>query len=215
MGPGDPELITLKAVRVISECGIIALPRKNPRSSVAYQIAVQVVPEIREKTLIGLDFPMVSDISVVEKAHRSSARIIAELLDAGENVACLTLGDPSIYCTFGYIQRLLEADGYDVEMISGVPSFCAAAAAAGVPLCEREEPVYINSDINEYNGFGNYILMKSAGKISELRQKLMESGKNVYAVENCGMKNQSIYFGAENLPDDAEYFTLIIAKQKQ
>ena len=193
MGPGDPELITLKAVRVISECGIIALPRKNPRSSVAYQIAVQAVPEIREKTLIGLDFPMVSDISVVEKAHRSSARIIAELLDAGENVACLTLGDPSIYCTFGYIQRLLEADGYDVEMISGVPSFCAAAAAAGVPLCEREEPVYINSDINEYNGFG----------------------KNVYAVENCGMKNQSIYFGAENLPDDAEYFTLIIAKQKQ
>lgn len=215
MGPGDPELITLKAVRVISECGIIALPRKNSRSSVAYQIAVQAVPEIREKTLIGLDFPMVSDISVVEKAHRSSARIIAELLDAGENVACLTLGDPSIYCTFGYIQRLLEADGYDVEMISGVPSFCAAAAAAGVPLCEREEPVYINSDINEYNGFGNYILMKSAGKISELRQKLMESGKNVYAVENCGMKNQSIYFGAENLPDDAEYFTLIIAKQKQ
>lgn len=215
MGPGDPELITLKAVRVISECGIIALPRKNPRSSVAYQIAVQAVPEIREKTLIGLDFPMVSDISVVEKAHRSSARIIAELLDAGENVACLTSGDPSIYCTFGYIQRLLEADGYDVEMISGVPSFCAAAAAAGVPLCEREEPVYINSDINEYNGFGNYILMKSAGKISELRQKLMESGKNVYAVENCGMKNQSIYFGAENLPDDAEYFTLIIAKQKQ
>ena len=215
MGPGDPELITLKAVRVISECGIIALPRKNPRSSVAYQIAVQVVPEIREKTLIGLDFPMVSDISVVEKAHRSSARIIAELLDAGENVACLTLGDPSIYCTFGYIQRLLEADGYDVEMISGVPSFCAAAAAAGVPLCEREEPVYINSDINEYNGFGNYILMKSAGKINELRQKLMESGKNVYAVENCGMKNQSIYFGAENLPDDAGYFTLIIAKQKQ
>lgn len=215
MGPGDPELITLKAVRVISECGIIALPRKNPRSSVAYQIAVQAVPEIREKTLIGLDFPMVSDISVVEKAHRSSARIIAELLDAGENVACLTLGDPSIYCTFGYIQRLLEADGYDVEMISGVPSFCAAAAAAGVPLCEREEPVCINSDINEYNGFGNYILMKSAGKISELRQKLMESGKNVYAVENCGMKNQSIYFGAENLPDDAEYFTLIIAKQKQ
>ncbi len=215
MGPGDPELITLKAVRVISECGIIALPRKNPRSSVAYQIAVQAVPEIREKTLIGLDFPMVSDISVVEKAHRSSARIIAELLDAGENVACLTLGDPSIYCTFGYIQRLLEADGYDVEMISGVPSFCAAAAAAGVPLCEREEPVYINSDINEYNGFGNYILMKSAGKISELRQKLMESGKNVYAVENCGMKNQSIYFGAENLPDDAGYFTLIIAKQKQ
>jgi precorrin-2/cobalt-factor-2 C20-methyltransferase len=215
VGPGDPELITLKAVRVISECGIIALPRKNPRSSVAYQIAVQAVPEIREKTLIGLDFPMVSDISVVEKAHRSSARIIAELLDAGENVACLTLGDPSIYCTFGYIQRLLEADGYDVEMISGVPSFCAAAAAAGVPLCERKEPVYINSDINEYNGFGNYILMKSAGKINELRQKLMESGKNVYAVENCGMKNQSIYFGAENLPDDAGYFTLIIAKQKQ
>ena len=218
VGPGDPEMLTLKAVRIIRECGMIALPNKDPNKSTAYNIAIQAVPEISQKQLIGLDMPMIKDRTVLEKAHRKSADMMEKYLDAGENVAFLTLGDPTIFCTFGYINRLLQSDGYQTELVSGVPSFCAAAAKLNISLAEWNEQLHIlpalhvNSD--DLSDDGNYILMKPASRIDEVRQMLIDSGMSVCAVENCGMKDEHIYHSAEELPNDAGYFTLIIAKNK-
>ena len=136
VGPGDPELMTLKSCRLIKENEVIALPGKIPQETVAYRIACAAVPELADKELVPIFMPMVRDRKNLEESHRKAADIIEGYLDEGRNVVYLTLGDPTVYCTFSYIQHLLEADGYETVLVSGIPSFCAAAAALGISLAE-------------------------------------------------------------------------------
>ena len=122
VGPGDPEYMTLKAVRLIRENRVIAVPGQAAKESAAYKIAVQAVPELAEKELVPVYMPMVKDRKLIDAEHRKGAELLKTYLDRGENVVFLTLGDPSIYCTFSYIQHYLEADGYPVELVSGRPA---------------------------------------------------------------------------------------------
>ena len=133
VGPGDPELMTLKAVRLIKENDVIAVPSKNPTEATAYKIAAGAVPEIAEKTLVPINFLMVKDRALIDEEHKKGAKIIEEYLDQGNNVVFITLGDSTIYCTFSYLQHYLEADGYEVRLVPGIPSFCAAASALNIP----------------------------------------------------------------------------------
>ena len=126
VGPGDPELMTLKAVRLIRENEVIAVPGKNARESVAYKIALGAVPEIADKTLVPVYMPMVRDREKLAQEHQRGAKLLEEYLDQGKNVVYLTLGDSTVYCTFSYLQHILEDDGYEVELVSGITSFCAA-----------------------------------------------------------------------------------------
>ena len=218
VGPGDPEYMTLKACRLIRENEIIALPGKVPQESVAYRIAVGAVPELAEKTLVPVDMPMVRDREKIDAQHRAAAKLFETYLDQGKNVVFLTLGDSTIYCTFSYIQHYLERDGYTVELVSGITSFCAAAARLGVPLTEWDEPLHILPAVHDTDADlslpGNYVLMKSASKMREVKDLLRRSGRAVSMVENCCMENEKRYFGVDEIPDDAGYFSLIIAKEK-
>ena len=143
VGPGDPELMTLKAVRILKAADVIACPGKTPEESTAYKIAIRAVPEIAGKERLSLSVPMTKDQSVLEKEHIETARRIEQLLDAGKDVACLTLGDPTIYSSFCYYQKILKKDGYRTEIISGVPSFCAVSAKLDIPLVEWQEQMHI------------------------------------------------------------------------
>ena len=143
VGPGDPEYMTLKAVRLIRENDVIALPGKEPKETVAYKIAAAVVPELADKVLIPVYMPMVKDRELIDREHQKAAKLVESYLDQGKNVVYLTLGDSTIYCTFSYIQHYLEADGYTVELVSGIPSFCAAAARLNLPLAEWNETLHI------------------------------------------------------------------------
>ena len=136
VGPGDPELMTLKAVQLIRQNDVIAVPGKEPKESVAYRIAAGAVPEIEDKELVPVYMPMTKDPEKLEAAHRNGAEMLESYLDQGRNVVYITLGDPSLYCTFSYLQHILEADGYEAELVSGIPSFCAAAARLGASLTE-------------------------------------------------------------------------------
>ena len=130
----------------------------------------------------------------------------------------LTLGDPTVYCTFSYLQHILEADGYKVELVSGIPSFCAAAARLGTSLTEWDEQLHVlptlhsAEDVSELSG--NCVLMKSASRMKEVKDALARSGRSVQGVENCGMESEKIYRSAEEIPEEAGYFTLVIAKEK-
>lgn len=217
VGPGDPELMTLKAIRLIRENDVIAVPGKNAEESVAYQIAVANVPELADKELVPVYMPMVKDRALLEQEHRKGADLLKSYLDQGKNVVYLTLGDPTIYCTFSYLQHILEAEGYQVELVSGISSFCAAAARMCVPLTEWDEQLHIipalhkTQDGLEYPG--NYVLMKSASHMKEVKEMLRQSGREVCAVERCSMEGEKIYRSVDEIPDDAGYFSLIIAKE--
>ncbi len=219
VGPGDPELMTYRAARLIRENDVIAVPGKDPRQAVAYRIAAGVVPEIAEKELVPIHMPMIRDRALIDAEHRRAASLVESYLDAGRNLVYITLGDPTIYCTFSYIQRILEADGYRVELVPGVSSFCAAAARLGLPLVEWDEQLHVVPAVHKpemtLDEPGTYVLMKSASRMEDVRRQLRESGRRVWMVENCSMENEKICRGLEEIPDDAGYFSLIIAKERR
>lgn len=217
VGPGDPELMTLKAVRLIRENMIIAVPGADPKETVAYKIAVQAVPELAEKELLPIYMPMTHDPEELERNHTKGAKSLEEVLDQGKNIVFLTLGDPCVYSTFSYLQKRVEKDGYHTELVSGITSFCAAAARLNIPLSEWNEQLHIVPAVHRLdstlNESGNYILMKSGKKMNQVKEILAQSGRDVLMVENCGMENEHIYRSVEEIPDDAGYYSLIIAKE--
>ena len=216
VGPGDPELMTLKACRLIRENDVIALPGEEPKETVAYQIAVQAVPELAEKELIPVFMPMVMDKKVQEENHRKGAALIEKYLDQGKNVVYLTLGDSTVYCTFTYLQAIMEADGYQTELVSGITSFCAAAARLNIPIVEWNEPMHVMPAVHKLDDKldlpGTYVLMKSASHMAEVKEILRASGKDVSMVQDCGMPSEKVYYSVDEIPDEAGYFALIIAK---
>ncbi|MCD8230775.1 MAG: precorrin-2 C(20)-methyltransferase [Clostridiales bacterium] len=216
VGPGDPELMTIKAVRLIRENTYIAAPGEDARDTVAYKIAAQAVPELKERKLLSVYMSMSHDREEREACHKRGVQMLEEVLDTGENVVFLTLGDPTVYSTFSYLQKRVEEDGYPTALVSGITSFCAAAARLNMPLSLWQEPLHIIPAIHRLDerldGEGTYILMKSGKKMDQVKDILRESKKEVCMVENCGMETEKVYRSVEEIPDDAGYYSLIIAK---
>lgn len=217
VGPGDPEYMTLKAVRLIRENEVIAVPGRNARETVAYQIAVQAVPELAEKELVPVHMPMTHDREEMERDHDRAADTVEQYLKQGKNVVFLTLGDPTVYSTYLYVQKRIEARGYQTVLVSGITSFCAAAARANCSLVEWNEQLHVIPAVHKLDSElelpGNYVLMKSGKKMGQVKEILRKSGRDVVMVENCGMETEHIYYGADGIPDDAGYYSLIIAKE--
>lgn len=111
VGPGDPRLMTYLAVDTIKNCPVIAVPADGKEKAVAYKIASGIVDGIDEKECLNLSTPMTKDKAVLDAAYQAAAEAIIEKLKEGKDVACLTLGDPTIYSTYIYIHRLVKAQG--------------------------------------------------------------------------------------------------------
>ena len=222
VGPGDPEMLTLKAVKAIKEADVICLPRENKDKCRAYQIALPVVPELRYKKTISFAYEMTKDAEILKKIHEEFYSKYKQLVLEGYNLAFLTIGDPTIYSTFGYIMKLAKKEGLEVEVINGIPSFCGSAASAGIVLCESDENVHIISgqqNIDEELKLpGTKIIMKSGRNVSDIKEKLIaleEAGRiSVYAVIDCGMETEEIFKSAMTIPDDSKYMMTIIIKEK-
>ncbi len=217
-GPGDPELMTLRAVRLIRENAVIACAGKDARASLAYRIALQAVPELADKTILSIDMPMIRDRDVLIQSHRDGADLIESHLKAGKNVVFLTLGDPSIYSGFSYLQKLVTQDGFPTETVSGVTSFCAAAASLNLPLVTGEESLCIlpaaKDDLScTAAGADTLLLMKAGRAPKALARRLESTGYEVSMVENCGLAEEKLYREAESIPEHAGYFSLMIAKR--
>lgn len=218
VGPGDPELLTLKAVRIIKEADLIVVPREEKGKSIAYQIAVQAVPELKEKEILSISMPMTKDAGILADSHEKGADSIAEQLEHGKQVVFLTLGDPTVYSTYLYIHKLIGGRGYDTEIISGIPSFCAVSAKLNQGLVEKKEMLHVipsSYEIEEALQLsGTKVLMKAGKKIGLVKEKLRKRSGQVTMIENCGMENEKIYRSAEEIPEEAGYYSLIIVKDK-
>jgi len=220
VGPGDPELMTLKSVRVIRENNIIVVPGRSAEESAAYRTASAAVPEIKNKTVISLEMSMIHDTEKIKEYHVKAAETILNYLCSGENVVFLTLGDPSVYSTCSYLEHIIKEKGFETVIISGITSFCAASACAGVPLTEWQQGLHIypaSQKISEItlNDTDTYVFMKSGRKMKELKCFLSENAENITMVENCGMENEHIFRNVSEIPDDAGYFSLIIADNRK
>lgn len=218
VGPGDPELITLKALRLTKEADILAFPGENPKESVAYRIMKGAYPEIDSKQMISLPMPMIKDREELKCVHDEGAKIIAEWLEKGKNVVFLTLGDPTVYSTYIYVHKRVEQLGYATEIISGITSFCAVSARFNEGLVEKSQQLHVipaSYQIEEALKLpGTKVLMKTGKKMQEVKAKIKASGNKAEMIENCGMPDEKIYRSVEEIPDDAGYYSLIIVKEK-
>ncbi|PWH15317.1 MAG: precorrin-2 C(20)-methyltransferase [Ardenticatenia bacterium] len=137
VGPGDPELITLKALHIIQSAHVIAVPVSHV-SAESYALHV-VAGHLRpEQHLIHLHFPMVHDIHARRESRRAAAEVVLEHIRLGRDVAFLTEGDPLLHSTFIYILSYLPP-GISIEVIPGVSSITAAAAQAVTPLVNADQ----------------------------------------------------------------------------
>lgn len=238
VGPGDPELMTLKAVRAIRECSVIAVPvsdnsleapvceKAGTESQykgyldrcMAFGIARCAVPEVEKKDRIFLPMPMIKEKDKLRNIHDMDAEAVAEILEQGRDVVFLTLGDPTVYSTCMYVHKRLKRKGYPTELVPGIPSFCAAAARMDISLAENRQEVHIlPASYQIEKGLelpGTKVLMKAGRKMSDVKQILMEKGLEAEMVENCGMENEKVYLSAEEIPEQAGYYSLLIVKEK-
>ena len=217
VGPGDPELMTFQAARIIRECPVAALPASGSGENAAGKIAGDL---LRDKELLLCDMPMTRDRAALDAAHAKAASQVAQKLDQGLSVAFLTLGDPSIYATPMYLHHILKAQGYETRMIPGVPSFCAVAAALDTSLCERSERLQIipasYPDAGEaLKEPGNKVLMKSGRSMGKVRAQIDRERFDAMAVECCGMEGERIHHSLDTLEETASYFSVVVVKEKK
>lgn len=219
VGPGDPELLTLKALRTLERCPILAAPRTRSGEMLALDIVRQALT-LTDKTILPLHFTMSRDPAVLRESHLQAASEIESHLAAGQDVAMLNLGDVSIYATYGYLMDILAARGYETVMVPGVPSFCAVAARLGTSLTAADTPLHIlpggSESLGEYLGLpGTKVLMKSGRNISQTTKALRQRGLMGRAamVQDCGLPTERICRDLEQLPQDTGYFATVIVKE--
>jgi precorrin-2/cobalt-factor-2 C20-methyltransferase len=145
VGPGDPELITVKAFRLIKECPVIAYPKKRMGGkSYALEI-VELYTDPREKEMLGLVFPMTKDKATLEREWNKTVAMCWEHLKEGRDVAFVTEGDPNLYSTFIHMARLMQElyPEVPIRSVPGISSVLGAAARLGLPLADGDEQVAI------------------------------------------------------------------------
>ena len=220
VGPGDPELLTLKALRLIKENEVIAVPGKDIRASVAYQIVKGAYEDLDKKTLIPVAMPMTKDPQVLKANHDKAADQVEDYLREGKNVVFLTLGDTTVYSTYLYVHKRILERGYEAEIVSGITSFCAVAARLNMGLVEADQPLHVipatykAQEMDEILELpGTKVLMKTGKKMKQVKESIEKSGQKAVMIENCGMPSEKIYRSAEEIPEDSGYYSLIIVKE--
>lgn len=218
VGPGDKELVTLKALRILRECDVVAVPKMKSGEMTAYSI---VEEHIRDKEIMECYMPMNKNFAELQKNYEKIADKVEERLQRGQNVAFITLGDPTIYSTYMRINAIMLQRGYTTELVPAVPSFCAVAARLNISLCDRDEPLIIlpasYQEVREGIRLrGNKVLMKASRAALEVRDMLREEGllERSYMVECCGLPNEKVYRDLEEMDENSAYFSVFVVKDK-
>ena len=217
VGPGDPELMTLKAVRLLRQADLIAVPDKGSGNKTALQI---VSAHVEGKPLLYCPTPMTRDHSAWDACHEAIADRICQELDQGKTVAFITLGDPTVYSTYIYIHRKVAARGYQAELVPGVTSFCAAAAKLGQPLCENNQRLLIvpaSCDLGDSLEIkASKVFMKAGSCIMELQDALRTSGdlERASLAENLGLEGERLLPHFGELTEPSGYFSVVLLPQE-
>lgn len=233
VGPGDPELLTLKAAKALKTVDIICIPKSHAnKPSMALGMVKGILSERKKPAeMLELVFPMTKDDLNNRKLWVENAAIVASKAKKG-NVAFITLGDPMLYSTFLYLYECVKETYPEIELeiIPGVTSVTAVAASSKLPLAEKEEVVtIIPSDLDPAKieeaakHADNIVFMKCAFRIKELLPILLKSGftKNstVALVKRCTLSREKVMVGKLGEVSDwdvtEDYFSVAIVKKSQ
>jgi precorrin-2/cobalt-factor-2 C20-methyltransferase len=234
VGPGDPELITMKAVKALKAADVICVPKPHfNKPSMALGMINQILEQrIKPVEILELVFPMTKDDLNNRKIWIENARIVATKVRKGKRVAFITLGDPMLYSTFLYLCECIKEDlpEIELEVIPGVTSVTAAAASAKLPLAEKEEVVsIIPSDLDPMlieetaKHADALVFMKCAYRIKELIPSLMRAGftnkSTIALVKRCSHLDEKVLLGnlddVKNWDIEEDYFSVAIVKRSE
>ncbi|MFN3504692.1 MAG: precorrin-2 C(20)-methyltransferase [Caldimicrobium sp.] len=220
VGPGEPELITLKGYKILQKINLIFYP-KGGKENVALSIVENLISK-DEKILIELPFPMVKEKDLTETWETLAETIINWLKKEIEGVF-LTLGDPAFYCTYYYVKDFLLQKGVETEIIPGITSFSLASARFNIPLTLGNERAHIVpaeeffKDLSYYKEKTTIILMKVHKYIKEILEFSKTNHFNCYIGYRLGQKKEKLWYNISNLEelqeDLLDYFTIAILKK--
>jgi precorrin-2/cobalt-factor-2 C20-methyltransferase len=225
VGPGDPELMTVKAVEILRTVGHIFAPvSRSGGASIAYDIAKKFIPAEIPVTL--LLFPMLKDKQQLSGQWMQNYRSIEQAVRQGVDCAFITLGDPSTYSTFAVIQRYFtqHASDISIEAIPGITSFSFAAAQAGMPLVEGNEILSIVSGNDSAERVAEIIdcsdtvvFLKTYRNRDRLLKIINDKGltRSCIYVQKCGMEGEDILHDVKQLSGNPEYLSLIVLKRQR
>ena len=220
VGPGDPELLTHRAVRFLGEVDVIfaAASPKND-DSLALSIAA---PHVRpDCEVLRLDFPMTRDTAILQSAWEKNAHLALGVLAAGRSAAFLTLGDPLIYSTFGYLLHELRQrePRLRIEIAPGITSYQEAAAKSGTVLCQGKENLLLVSGVNEnarleaaLKAADSAVILKTYKNVADIAHLVAQSGRAEQAVfaSRIGLSGECIARGLGAIPATAHYLSLLL-----
>lgn len=213
VGPGDSELVTVKAVKAIQDSQVIVAPSAfEDGESIAYETAKEYVKEGTEICLVH--FPM-GKKNTQEKAEEAYNKIY-EYLKEGKNVSFLTIGDPYVYSTYTHLLKYITARGFEVLTIPGITSFCASAAIANEYLVLGNEPLIITpaARLDAIKDEKFLVIMKVYKREEEVVNFLEENNYEYVYVKKAGREGEEILRNKEDIIKNKEYMALILAKKK-
>jgi precorrin-2/cobalt-factor-2 C20-methyltransferase len=225
VGPGDPDLITLKAMNTLKGVDVVFAAASTTNShSLAEKI---VTPHLRNGvTIKRLNFPMTRDRNVLDAAWQENAEIVIKTLKKGQDAALITLGDPLTYSTFGYVMAKIRetTEGIPIKIIPGITSYQAGSASAGVILAEGEESfTVISGALGSENlkkvieSTDTVVMLKVYRNYKEIFDTLDEldlTDRSVL-ISKCGLEGEEVFQDIKERPDNLPpYLSLLLIKKK-
>ncbi|MDO5707248.1 MAG: precorrin-2 C(20)-methyltransferase [Andreesenia angusta] len=208
VGPGDPELLTLKAIRILKEAEYLFIPKSKDNS-----MAKNIVSEyIKDREIIELEFPMGEDNS---NRYREAAKDIEEKLLKG-NAAFITLGDPMTYSTYIYLYRELKTLGIKVETIPGINAYSASASRLNIPLAIKSESIYITDSIPPkavLDEVETVCIFKCNRRKKEIIEILREKKFKFYLIKRVSHIDEEIISDIDEMLKIDDYMSIIIGRK--
>lgn len=219
VGPGDPLDMTLRTKQILETADVVVIPvKKAGETSAAYTIAQQAADMTRAEKL-EVVFPMKAHADYRSYLQSGALDGVYAALEAGKNVAMVTLGDVSVYSTATYVRQMVEEQGYETAVAAGIPAFCAGAAKTKYSLCENEESLLVMPGVSDKTAmeqvlgqFDNLVIMKAGKALPWLLPMLEEHGllEHTVMLRNVGMPDE--YIGAPT-GETYSYFTTLLIKK--
>lgn len=229
VGPGDPELLTLKAVRILGQVDVV-FAAASSKNDFSHSLDIAKPHLKKDVPVVTLPFPMTADAALLDAAWKDNARTVADALCVGKNAAFLTLGDPLLYSTFGYLARTLKAlypqanDPRIIQATPGVTSFQAAAATAVMPLAEGHESLWVLPGVaggealrQAMEAAENVAVLKAYKNYASLREAVREAGRGGGAAvfSRLGQEDEIWSADLHSVGDSPNYLTLMLIKRRE